>query len=93
MYSRKSSGRPSDATVINAAGIRNVANVTSARSTRISTSRNGIRDRCGSCGNSELATASLSTCSLAAAANEPFRSMASSTCRASRVRRMFRKVE
>ena len=33
MYSRNNSGRPSDATEINAAGIRNVANVTSASNT------------------------------------------------------------
>ena len=41
--------------MINAAGIRKVANVTSASNTTTSASWNGRRDRCGSCGNSELA--------------------------------------
>ena len=67
MYSRNSSGSPSAATVINAAGIRNVANVTSPSKTRMSTTRNGMRDRCGSCGNSELANDGNSRCSPGAA--------------------------
>ena len=67
MYSRNNSGNPSAATVINAAGIRNVANVASAIKTRISTTRNGMRDRCGRCGNSELASDGNSRCSPGAA--------------------------
>ena len=67
MYNRNNSGSPSAATVINAAGIRSVANVTSPTTTRISTTRNGMRDRCGRCGNSELANDGNSRCSPGAA--------------------------
>ena len=48
MYNRNNSGRPSDATEISAAGMRKVANVTSASSTTTSANWNGRRDRCGS---------------------------------------------
>ncbi len=66
-YSRKRSGSPSAATVISAAGIRNVANVTRPISTSTSATRNGMRDRCGSCGNSELASDGSNRCSPGAA--------------------------
>ena len=67
-------GSPSAATVISAAGNRNIANATSATSTRPSPIRNAMRDRRGRCGNSELAMDGGSRCSPGAAPKARIRS-------------------
>ena len=48
-------------------GIRSTAKATSASSTTISATRNTLRDRGGSCGNSELVSDGCSRCSPGAA--------------------------
>jgi hypothetical protein len=70
----KSSGSPNAPTAIRPAGSRRSTNAASANTQRTKTTRNSVRSRGGSCGNSELASDGRSTCSPGAAPNHLMRS-------------------